>query len=188
MNMRYIALLVIIMLAGVTFAQPKLKKTQISKEITVMLPGDFTPMPDDGIARRYPATTKPLAVYSSPNGQIDFSVTQKPSQFKPQDLNMLQEFYKANLLERFTNIDFIREEIVEIKGQQFIVFEFVSKMSDERGTTNLAPVQKYSIIQYSIKNNQLFIFTMHAPFVLKNEWQPTMRQVMGSIKLQAKKA
>lgn len=186
--MRYLALLVIIMIAGVTFAQSKLKKTHISKEITVMIPSDFTPMPDDGIARRYPATTKPLAVYTSPNGQIDFSVTQKTTQFKSRDLNMLQEFYKANLLEKFTNVDFIREEIVDIKGQQYIVFEFVSKMADERGTTNLAPVQKYSIIQYTIKGNQLFIFTMHAPFVLKNDWQPTIRQVMSSVKLQFKKA
>ena len=171
------------MLAGATFGQSKLKKTQISKEISVMLPRDFTPMPDDGIARRYPATTKPLAVYTSPNGQIDFSVTQKRSQFRAQDLNMLQEFYKANLLEKFTDVDFIREEIVDIKGEQYIVFEFVSKVADERGTTNLAPVQKYSIIQYTIKGNQLMIFTMHAPFALKNDWQPTMRDVMSSIRI-----
>ena len=183
MNMRYIAFLVIIMLAGATFGQTKLKKTQISKEISVMLPRDFTPMPDDGIARRYPATTKPLAVYTSPNGQIDFSVTQKHTQFRSRDLNMLQEFYKANLLEKFTDVDFIREEIVDIKGEQFIVFEFVSKVADERGTTNLAPVQKYSLIQYTIKGNQLMIFTMHAPFMLKNDWQPTMREVMSSIRI-----
>ncbi|WP_299819904.1 hypothetical protein [uncultured Pontibacter sp.] len=186
MNMRYLAFLMILMLAGATFAQSKLKKTQISKEISVMLPSDFNPMPDDGIARRYPATTKPLAVYTSPNGQIDFSVTQKHTQFRSKDLNMLQEFYKANLLEKFTDVDFIREEIVEIKGEQYIVFEFVSRMADERGVTNLAPVQKYSIIQYTIKGNQLMIFTMHAPFMLKNDWQPTMREVMGSVKLNVK--
>ncbi|MEJ8803231.1 hypothetical protein [Pontibacter sp. H249] len=183
MNMRYLTFLVIILLAGATFGQTKLKKTQISKEISVMLPRDFTPMPDDGIARHYPATTKPLAVYTSPNGQVDFSVTQKRSQFRAQDLNMLQEFYKANLLEKFTDVDFIREEIVDIKGEQYIVFEFVSKVADERGTTNLAPVQKYSIIQYTIKGNQLMIFTMHAPFVLKNDWQPAMREIMSSIRI-----
>lgn len=183
MNMRYLTFLIVIMLAGAAFGQSKLKKTQISKEIAVMLPADFAPMPDDAIARSYPATTKPLAAFSSPNGQIDFSVTQKRSQFRSRDLNMLQEFYKANLLEKFTDVDFIREEIVDIKGEQFIVFEFVSKMEDERGTTNLRPVQKYSIIQYTIKGNQLMIFTMHAPFVLKNDWQPTMREVMNSVRI-----
>ncbi|MFD2514680.1 hypothetical protein ACFSRY_12460 [Pontibacter locisalis] len=185
MNMRYLAFLVIILLAGATLAQPKLKKFQISKEISVMLPKDFAPLSDDEIAREYPATTKPLAVYTSPDGQIDFSVTQKFTQFRSRDLEMLQEFYKANLMEKFTDIDFIRSEVVEIKGEDYIVFEFVSKLADERGVTNLKPVQKYSIIQYLIKGNQIMIFTMHAPFMLKNDWQPTMREIMSSIKFKA---
>jgi hypothetical protein len=181
--MRYLAFLAILLIAGVALAQPKLKKFQISKEISVMLPKDFVSMSDDEIARQYPATTKPLAAYTSTDGHIDFSVTQKFSQFRSRDLDMLQEFYKANLMEKFTNVDFIRNEVVEIKGEKYIVFEFVSTLADERGASNLKPVFKYSLIQYTIKGNQLMIFTMHAPFLLKNDWQPVMREVMSSIKI-----
>jgi hypothetical protein len=183
MNMRFIAFLAILLLAGVAFAQPKLRKVQLTKEVSIMLPRDFTPMPDDGIARRYPASTKPLAVYSSPNGQIDFSVTQKPSHFREQDLGMMREFYKAALLERYTKIDFIRQEVTQIKGKDFIVFEFVSTMADERGTTDLAPVQKYSIVQYAIQDRQMLVFTLHVPFMLKNDWQQPAREIMGSINI-----
>lgn len=183
MNMRYLAFLAIILIAGATFAQAKLKKTQLSKEVSVMLPQDFMPMPDDGIARKYPASTRPLAVYTSPNGQIDFSVTQKPSQFKEEDLKMLREFYKANLLERFTKVDFIRQEVSKVKGKEFLVFEFVSTLADERGSSNLAPVQKYSVVQYTIHNGQLYIFTLHVPFAMKNDWQSTAREMMGSINI-----
>ncbi|WP_240773232.1 hypothetical protein [Pontibacter sp. SGAir0037] len=181
--MRYLAFLVIILIAGAAFANTKLKRINITKEISVMLPSDFTPMPDDGIARRYPATTRPLAVYSSPNGQIDFSVTQKPSRFRPEDLGMLREFYKASIMERFTKVDFIRQEITQVKGNEFIIFEFVSSVADERGNTNLAPVQKYSIVQYTIKGDQLYIFTMHVPFMLKSDWQETTRDIMNSVKM-----
>ncbi|TPE43862.1 hypothetical protein [Pontibacter mangrovi] len=183
MNMRYLAFLAIILIAGATFAQSKLKKTQISKEVSVLLPQDFMPMPDDGIARKYPAATRPLAVFTSPNGQIDFSVTQKPSQFKAEDLKMLREFYKANLLETFTKVDFIRQEVSQVKGRDFLVFEFVSTLADERGGSMLAPVQKYSLVQYTIKDNQLYIFTLHVPFSMKNDWQETARQVMGSVQI-----
>ncbi|MHA6246860.1 hypothetical protein ACXYMU_02910 [Pontibacter sp. CAU 1760] len=183
MNMRYIAFLAILFLAGVAFAQPKLKKIQLSKNLTVMLPRDFTPLSDDGIARKYPASTKPLAVYTSPNELVDFSVTQKKSGFRAQDLDMLREFYKANLLETFSKVDFIRQEVTKVKGQDFIVFEFVSSVEDERGTTNLAPMQKYSIVQYTIVGNQLMIFTLHTPFVMKNEWQQPAREIMGSIQM-----
>lgn len=183
MNMRYLAFLAILLLAGVAFAQPKLKKVKISKELSVMLPQDFAPMSDDDIARRYPASTKPLAVYSSPNSQVDFSVTQKRSHFRAQDLDMLREFYKAALMERHTKIDFIKEEVMQIKGRNHIVFEFVSSIEDERGASNLRPVQKYSIVQYTIAGNQLMIFTLHVPFLLKNEWQQPAREIMSSINM-----
>lgn len=178
--MRYIAFLAILLIAGAAFAQGKLKKTQISKEVTVQLPKDFLPMSDDDIAREYPATTKPLAVYTSPDGQVDFSVTQKPSQFKEADLKMLREFYKANLLETFTQIDFIRQEVSEVKGKDYLVFEFVSKLADERGASIQGPVNKYSIVQYTIKGDQLYIFTLHVPFAMKNNWQETAREIMAS--------
>lgn len=183
MNMRYISFLAILLIAGVAFANTKLKKVNITKEISVKLPSDFLPLPDDGIARKYPATTKPLAVYSSPDGQIDFSVTQKKSQFQAADLGMLREFYKANILEKFTKVDFIRQEVTQINGRDFIVFEFVSTVADQRSGSMLAPVQKYSIIQYTIQNDQLYIYTLHTPFAMKNRWQPVARDVMGSIKM-----
>ncbi|WP_460920907.1 hypothetical protein [Pontibacter brevis] len=183
MNMRYLAFLAILFLAGVAFAQPKLKKVNISKEISIMLPQNFTPMPDDGIARRYPATTKPLAVYTSPNGQVDFSVTQKISQFRAQDLGMMREFYKAALMERHSKIDFIRDEVTKIKGKDYIVFEYVSSVEDERSTSNLAPVQKYSIVQYAISGNQMMVFTFHVPFMLKSDWQEPAREIMSSINI-----
>ncbi|WP_299703419.1 hypothetical protein [uncultured Pontibacter sp.] len=181
--MRYLAFLVIILIAGVALADTKLKKTQITKEVSVMLPRDFTPLPDEGIARKYPAANRPVAVYSSPSGQVDFSMTQKKSQFGPQDLNMLRDIYKANLMERFTKVDFIRDDVTNINGRDYIVFEFVSVLADERGASHLAPVQKYSIMQYTIQGNQLIIFSMHLPFVMKNDWQNTAREIMGSVKM-----
>ncbi|MEJ8756413.1 hypothetical protein WG947_05370 [Pontibacter sp. H259] len=183
--MRYIAFLAIILIASAALAAPKLKKVNITKEISIKLPKDFAPMTDDDIAREYPATTKPLAVYTSTDGNIDFSLTQKRSTFRARDLGMLREFYKANLVETFTNIDFIRQEIMEINGKQFIVFEFVSSLADERGASHLKPVQKYSIIMYTIAGNQLQIYTLHLPFLLKNQWQETAREIMSSVSIKS---
>ncbi|MBR0571954.1 hypothetical protein KB205_15060 [Microvirga sp. STS03] len=181
--MRYLAFLAIILIAGAAFAAPKLKKINLTKEISILLPKDFMPMSDDDIAREYPATTRPVAAYTSPDGNIDFNLTLKRSTFHAEDLDMLREFYKANLVETFTNIDFIRQEVTEVKGQKFIVFEFVSRLADTRGASNLRPVQKYSIIQYTIVGRQLQIYTLHIPFQLKNDWQDTAREIMGSVKI-----
>jgi hypothetical protein len=186
MNMRYLAFLAIILIAGATLADTKLKKTQITKEVSIMLPRDFTPLHDEGIASKYPAANRPVAVYSSPNGQVDFSMTQKRSQFRARDLKMLREVYKANLLERFTKVDFIRDEVANINGRDYILFEFVSVMADERSGSHLAPVQKYSIMLYTVQGNQLMVFSLHMPFMMKNDWQDTAREVMGSLKIKIK--
>ncbi len=193
--MRYLAFLAILFITGTALAQTKLKKYQISKEIEVQLPNDFSPLPDEGIAREYPTSTKPLAVYSSPDGQVDFSVLQKGSQFRPQDLGMLREFYKASLLQMFTKVAFIRQEVTNVNGQEFLTFEFVSSLEDERQSGLLAPVQKYSIVQYTIlendpitvRDNQLISFTFHVPFVMKSRWQETGNKIMNSIKIKQKK-
>ena len=183
-HMRYLTFLAFFLITGVALAQPRLRKVQLSKEISALLPQDFSLLPDDGIARKYPAPIKPLAVYSSPNGQVDFSVTQKPSQFRAQDLKMLLAFYKANLLETFTKVDFIRQEITQVNGKDYIVFEFVSTLADQRAGSSLAPVQRYSIIEYTIQGDQLLIFTLHTPLNMKNDWQNTAREIMASVKVQ----
>ena len=62
--MRYLAFLVIIFIAGAALAQTKLKKFQITKEISVALPSDFAPLSDDDIARKYPASTKTVGQHT----------------------------------------------------------------------------------------------------------------------------
>ncbi len=182
--MRYLPVLFFLFFTNIALAQTKLKKVQLSKEISAALPQDFRLLTDDEIARKYPAPVKPVAVYTSPDTQVDFSVTQKPSQFGPQDLAMLLDFYKANLLETFTKVEFARQEVSQVNGKDFIVFEFTSTLADTRAGSNLPPVHKYSFIQYTIQGDQLLIVTLHMPATLKSKWQSTARSIMASVKMQ----
>ena len=166
-----------------TDAPIKLKKVTITKRITVSLPHDFTAMPDEGIAVKYPAARKPLGVYSSPNGQVDFSVNEKPTTFIAKDLPLVKDIYKASILRTFSEVQFIREEIKEIDKKQMIVFEFVSTLIDENPNSNKAPVKKYTIIQYYLKAGKVMIFTFNAPAMLKEKWQKAANEIMNSIKV-----
>jgi hypothetical protein len=140
-------------------------------------------MPDEGIAVKYPAARKPLGVYSSPNGQVDFSVNEKPTTFIAKDLPLVKDIYKASILRTFSEVQFIRDEIKTIDKKQMIVFEFVSTLVDENPNSNKAPVKKYTIIQYYLKGGKVMIFTFNAPLMLKDKWQETANKVMNSIKL-----
>jgi hypothetical protein len=178
MNRKYLIALILPFLLA--FAGPKLKKITITKEVSLSIPEAFAVMPDDGIAREYPAARKPLGVFTSPDGQIDISVNQRPSTFPAGDVKMMQAFYKASIQRMFTEVKFIREENQKINGRDFLVFEFVSTVKDERKTAQLAPVRKYTIIQYTFLKDQMLIFSFNAPAQLQPQWQETAKAVMAS--------
>ncbi|GGK61846.1 hypothetical protein ACD591_12935 [Rufibacter glacialis] len=159
---------------------PKLKKVTVAKNVSLSIPQNFEVMPDDGIAREYPAARKPLGVFTSPDGQIDISVNQRPSTFPAEDLTILLPFYKASIQRMFTEVQFLREEKQTINGRDFLVYEFVSTVRDERRTRNMAPVRKYTLIQYAFLKDQMVIFSFNAPAQLQKEWQETARAVMAS--------
>ncbi len=161
----------------------KLKKTTIAKRVAVQLPEEFTALPDEGIAAKYPAARKPLGVYSNKSGQVDFSVSEKPTTFIARDLPLVRDIYKASLMRTFTEVKFIRQEIKTINKKEMIVFEFVSTLKDDNPNSNKPPVSKYTIIQYYLKGGKLMIFTFNAPVKLKDQWQATANEVMNSIKV-----
>ncbi|MBC8082578.1 MAG: hypothetical protein H7Z21_05145 [Hymenobacter sp.] len=173
-----------LLLAGLllaAFAAPKLKKTVISKRISVGVPEGFQALPDDGIAVKYPAPRKPLAVFSNASGRVDFSVAQKPSTFSNRDYALLLKIYKASIQNMYSKVEFLAEDIRTINKRDFVVLEFVSAVTDTRRASNLAPIRRYQMVQYTIEGDQLTVFTFVAPADEQAQWQPTARAVMSSI-------
>lgn len=162
------------------FAPPKLKKMALTKQVSLSVPQDFEVMPDEGIARQYPAARKPLAVFTSPNGQVDISVNQRANTFPDNDLDMLKPFYKASIQRMFSEVQFLREEIQTINGRKFLVFELVSTVRDERKNSTLAPVRKYTMIQYTFVKDQMYIFSLNAPVQLQKDWREAAQAIMAT--------
>ncbi|MBD2716008.1 hypothetical protein KBK19_13275 [Microvirga sp. STR05] len=176
-----LAPLLFLLLGLVAFAAPKLKKTAINKSISVGVPDGFQALPDDGIAVKYPSPRKPLAVFSNPSGRVDFSVAQKPSTFSNRDYALLLKIYKASIQNMYSKVDFLAEDIRTINKRDFVVLEFVSTVADNRRTSNLAPIRRYQMVQYTITGDQLTVFTFVAPADEQAQWQPTAQAVMQSI-------
>lgn len=176
-----LAPLLVLLLSLVAFVAPKLKKTAINKSISVGVPEGFQALPDDGIAVKYPSPRKPLAVFSNPSGRVDFSVAQKPSTFSNRDYALLLKIYKASIQNMYSKVDFLTEDIRTINKRDFVVLEFVSTVADNRRTSNLAPIRRYQMVQYTITGDQLTVFTFVAPADEQAQWQPTAQAVMQSI-------
>ena len=104
--------------------------------------------------------------------------------FHKDDLKMVQQFYKTSINSKYTDVKFIREEIKKIRKQDYVIFEFTSTVRDEdRKTNRLAPIRRYTIVQYTIFNEKLLIFTVNVPIDLKEAWEKSANKIMESIKV-----
>jgi hypothetical protein len=182
--MKILSLLVLVL--GITaFAPPgvKLTTTKLASGLSVGVPATFAPLPDDGIAVKYPSPRKPLAVFSNPSGRVDYSVAVRPTTFESMDYAVLLKIYKASIQRLYSKVEFLKEDIRTVKGRDFMYFEFVSTVSDAGRTSQLAPIKKYQAVQYAIQGQQLYVFTFIAPANEQAQWQPTAQAVMDAISL-----
>ncbi|SFQ56456.1 hypothetical protein [Hymenobacter arizonensis] len=177
----------LLLFIGITaFAPPpevKLTTTKLASGLSVGVPATFTPLPDDGIAVKYPSPRKPLAVFTNPSGRVDFSVAVRPTTFESMDYAVLLKIYKASIQRLYSKVEFLKEDIRTVKGRDFIYFEFVSTVSDGGRTSQLAPIKKYQTVQYAIQGQQMYVFTFVAPANEQAQWQPTAQAVMNAIAL-----
>ncbi|GCC51942.1 hypothetical protein SanaruYs_21730 [Chryseotalea sanaruensis] len=181
--MRY--LLIIFLFTATAFVNgPKLVKTKISDGITVAIPETFTPMLPDDIVQRLPSVRAPLAAYTNPDRDIDFSVNISATQWPDANLELAGKFFRSGLQNLYDQVDFINEGVVEIHGKQYLFFEIESRTNGLRANeSQRAPVIKYTYIQYLVEKNRTLVFSFNCPSRVKEDWQETAIQVMKSVRV-----
>ena len=163
--------------------KPKLTSVKVAPGLTVGVPQGFTPLPDEGIAVKFPSPRKPLAVYTSPNGKTDYSIAVRPTMFGP-DYNVLLPMYKASIQRLYTKVEFLTQEVRKVNGRDFVALEFISTLADNRrGSNALATLRKYEYIEYTVQGEQLYIFSFSAPADEQAQWRPVAQAALGDISL-----
>lgn len=163
--------------------RPKLTTVKLASTLSVGVPVGFAPLPDDGIAAKYPAPRKPLAVFSNPSGRVDYSVSVRPTTFGP-DYNVLLPMYKASVQRLYTKVEFLTQDVHKVNGRDFVALEFVSTVTDSRrSAVALAPIRKYEYVEYAVQGEQLYIFSFSAPAEEQAQWRPVAQAVMSDINL-----
>ncbi|MBR9998310.1 MAG: hypothetical protein KFF73_05030 [Cyclobacteriaceae bacterium] len=164
--------------------QPKLVKTKISENITARLPSDFFLLPPDELQGKSISYRMPIAFYTDPAREVDFSVNNSASKWQNEDIELLKEIYKSNIQNLFDNVEFMKESIESINERDYIVFEFSGTvLPGESLFKQESPDRRYYYTEYTLKGSQIFIFTFTAPFQQKEQWAGTASAIMQSIKM-----
>lgn len=177
-------LVIFMMASGFYQAGDDYVKTEIAKGITVNIPKSFTPMTESKLNEKYYSARKPLAAYISEDQRADLGVNTSNARWQADDLPMLQNFYRASIMSLYDEVDFLNEEIENINGKDFAVFEFISVVrEDENALTVKRPIRKYIYIQYTVHKGKTFVFSFSAPAEQQSRWQEPARTIMESVKI-----
>jgi hypothetical protein len=179
--MRKLIFLGVLALVSFTTTQ-KLVKTKVSDDITVLIPKDFHPMDDLDFSQRYPSVRKPLAAYTNPDREVDFSVNISATQWPDGDLEIAKKFFKSSLMNMFDRVEMMEEGIQEVHGKKFVFFEFESRVKGDKMKMELSePVLNYTYIQYLVEPGRTLVFSFNCPRRIREDWQSTAGKMMKGI-------
>lgn len=162
----------------------KFVRVKASDEISLRIPEDFVALSDGAVFERHGHYRGPVAFYTDPMGEVDFSISQNASRWREQDIEIYKDFYKSNILSLHDDVEFFREEVRDVRGQQFAVFEFVSMLKgDEKSFRNTGVLSKYTYILYTVYNGTTIIFNFTSEARNRNRWTPIVNEIMAGITL-----
>lgn len=178
--MRYVLFFVILLISVNVDAQ-KLVKHKLTDNISVSLPKDFYTMSDEDKAQRYESARLPIALYTDPDRLVDFGVNRSYSTWQQGDLNMVEEFYRASIIELYDKVKFISKGVKNVNKHDFVYFEFESVVYPENDFQG--NIAKYTYLMYGLEGGTTYLFNFTCELGARNQWQSRAHEIMESVKL-----
>lgn len=168
-----------------TSYQPvKYVKTKVNDAISISLPKDFILMSQTDLNSKYVSSKAPIAAYTDFSRTVDLGVNVAYSRWNQEDLEILKSFYKSTIMGLYDEVQFITEEVQEINGRDYAVFEFLASVSDDEGTTiNRSSISKFVRIHYTIVKSKTVLLNFSCPGRQKDTWAPVAKEILESVKI-----
>ncbi len=173
-----------LLIPAVAWVPVKLIKTKVAEGITVSLPRELKRMSPEDIATRYPSVRAPLGSFSDLDRLVDFNVNISATQWPDTDLDLAKKFFRAGIYNLYDRIEMISEGIVDVHKKKFIYFEFESRINGSKFKIgDQQAVFHYTYIQYHVEPGRALVFSFSCLKDQQEQWQPTARAIMKSVKM-----
>lgn len=175
-------MLLLVMVAHCSFAQKWVNK-KITNDISIKVPSNFLDMSNSERVTKYVSSRIPIAVFTSEDRNADLGINKTGMQWTEKDTELIYSFYKSSIQSFFDDIIFYKDEIKEINGRTFIVFEFQSVLKDDNSVIAKKPERNYTHIAYTSYEDQVLLFNFGCPGRFQQIWQPVAADILGSIQI-----
>lgn len=151
---------------------------QVREGIKVKLPEVFYKMPDKDILERYRSYKLPIAMYSADDRLTEFGVSISDNFWSGNDLELLLDFQKSNIMALFDKVEFKNQGIRQVHKSNMAFFELESNTRYSRQFE-----KKYTLLHYAVVDNRVLVFNFSCPIDQKEKWSETAWKIMDSIRL-----
>lgn len=164
--------------------QPLLIQRKLTDDLLMHVPLELKQKP----LTRQRTTSATLAIFMSQDRQSNLAINKSQLRWDEAEEELLSQFYKANILNMYDQVDMIQEGVKQINGRKFIVFEFSGQVVDEANPfKEIRKRLDYTYIQYTIVEDGILIFRFASSARLKNYWQATIGKAMDSVEIKEDK-
>ncbi len=178
-------LILIFLVAGMLRVEAQeLERKKVTDDVSMKIPETFISMTDGERNQKFISYRTPIAMYTNVERTVDLGINITSSEWSTGDLQVLKDFYKSNILNLYTEVDFVQDDIVLIGQREFIVFEFASKVYEENSFRREV-ISKYTYIQYTLYGDKVLLFHFSAPRQLQEKWQGFAAEMMQSVRIKS---
>lgn len=180
-----------------SFALVEYTKVKPGKGVSMEIPANFAKMDEASIIRTYLVHRLPVAVYTDGTGDVSISVNIREDSlmnnqkvaYKGSSMDSKKDpfieklFLKSGLFNTFSNIQFLKDSVGTLDGNEAVKFEFIGDLEGSDAKGNPEITKNYNYIIYVYKKDKTYIFSFAAPFEEKDKWQPVAHHIMNSVSL-----
>ena len=174
MAFKKLGLAVLILLCSVATAHAAWRDISVlNGAVTLSAPDNFGPMPVHLRPMPYPGIERPLVMLSDPDGRVILSVNHTRAEVQD-DIRMIRKTMSAVFHQTYRQAVWLRDEVEELNGRRYAVFEFVVP---EDG------VSTHNILYATRLHGTLLMINFKTPEQGDPQWLEAGRAMLSSLRL-----
>lgn len=164
--------LMLVLFSSFSLSAELITKNVLNGRVSLLIPQQFTQMPDDILEIKYPSSRRPTEVLSDDSGSISLAFNHTNTVMESSDI---PEFHRA-ISKMFHNLypsaKWFRDEIIERNGRKFIVLELITPAMD---------TEIHNIMYGTSVDGRLLFIAFNTTIEQSKEWLPIGKKVMESL-------
>lgn len=165
--------LILFRLPGSAQAEELRERVALNGRVTLLAPGNFTPLPENLLKSKYPSEWRPSEVLSNESGSVNLAFNHASGEI-PDDVDVLREGLSEPFHKIYAEAEWLRDEVVEVNGRKFVQFEMITRSLDG---------DIHNILYMTPLDGRLLLISFNTTMDEAPRWLEIGRRMLQSIKI-----